>query len=327
MKYATFAARLALIVVMIAGAGAASAQWIWTPQIGRFINIDRLPKETPELQVEYARSLLLQGDHKKAYRETAKFADFYGDSDFADENQFLRGEIRMAQGKYLDAAKEFQQVAANYPESDLYDQVIEKQYDIGDMYYDLGLKRQDKRWRPMRKKPFKRAIEVYGMVIENEPFTAKAAEAQYKIGLCHHTRQEYMEAAYEYRRVMEFYPASDWVDEANYGLAKCYYDSSLPPDYDQTPSQLAITAVDDFKIRFPADERNTELGELRNEMRERIAQQRLNTARFYEKRQKYEAARISYEVVVEQFPETSAAGDALKWLEAHKNGKAASEAS
>jgi outer membrane protein assembly factor BamD len=152
------------------------------------------------------------------------------------------------------------------------------------------------------------------MVIDNQPFTPAAAEAQYKLGLCHFAREEYVEAAYEYRRVVEDYSGSDWVDEASYGLAETYYVSSLPPDYDQTPSQLAVDAVDEFKARFPSDERVTDLDGKRAEMVEKMATQKLQTARFYERRRDFTSARLYYEVVTEQYPQTQAAETARTWL-------------
>ncbi|MFA6244862.1 MAG: outer membrane protein assembly factor BamD, partial [Candidatus Hydrogenedentales bacterium] len=297
----------------------AEAQWTWTPQTGRWINVKRLPKETPELQVEFARSLMVQGDYKQAIRETEKFEDYYGSTEFADDNQFLRGEIRMAQDSLLDAAKEFQQVVTKYPESDLFEKVIEKQYAIGDLYYDKGTKGLEKTaWlHPFRKRPFKRAIDVYGMVIDNQPFTEAAAQAQYKLGLCHYTLKEYTEAAFEYQRVVEDYATSEYVDEAMYGLAMCYYDSSLPPAYDQAPSLLTVQAVDNFKEKFPSDGRVAELDEIKTKMLSAVAEQRLRTAKFYEKRRRFDSAAIYYEVVVEQFPGTPAASEAQQWLESH----------
>lgn len=295
----------------------AHAQWTWSPQTGRWINLKRLPKETPELQVEFARSLYLDGELKKALRETEKFDRFYGDVDaWADDNQFLRGQIEAAQGDYLKAAREFQQVIVNYPDSPLYDEVIAQQYDIGDMLYARGQRNLEEKgwWNIFRKRPLRRAIEVYGMVLENEPFTNAAAEAQYKVGLCHFALDQYIEAAYEYRRVVEDYGRSEWVDEASYGLAQCYYQGSHPPEYDQEPSYLAIDAVEAFQARFPGDPRTDELEQVAGEMRDRIAEQRLLTAQFYEKRRRFEAARIYYEVVVEQFPGTPAAEQALAVL-------------
>jgi len=308
----------AVISVGVAAAllcGSAVAQWTWTPQTGRFINIKHMPKETPELQVEHARSLMLKNRYKDALRETNRFSRVYGDTDFADDNQFLRGEIRMRQGKYVDAAKEFQRLLAEYPDSDMYSEAIELQYEIGDSLYEKGLKRQNRWWIPLRKRPLKKAIQVYSMVIENQPFTLEAAEAQYKLGLCHYARKEYLEAAFEYRRVIEDYGNSEWVREACHGLAMSYYKASYPPDYDQTPSELAVRAIDDFLVRYPADERGGELRELRREVREKIAQQRLRVTQFHVKRREFDSARIYHQLLVDQYADTEASVRAAKWLQ------------
>lgn len=319
LKHSVWLSVLAGLVV--AAAPVADAQWVWTPQTGRWVNAKRLPKETAELQIEYTRGLMVDGEYKKALRETDKFQNFYADAPEADQNQFLRGEIKLAMGDYMDAAKEFQLVISGYPESDLFDDVIEKQYEIGDRFYELGEKRlAEDDWYKFRffpKKPFKQAIEVYSMVIENQPFTAAAAEAQYKVGLCHYTREEYQEAAFEYRRVIEDYAGSDSVDEAAYGLAMCYYKQSLPPAYDQTPSYLTIEAINSFKERYPADARVADLEPKVTEMTEAIATQRYETAKFYERRRLFDSARIYYQLVVEEFPGTEAASKAQEWLAAN----------
>jgi outer membrane protein assembly factor BamD len=295
-------------------AGVADAQWTWTPQTGRFVNIKRMPKETAELQIEYARSLLLNGDYRKAFRETDKFIQFYGNDPLSDENLFIRGEIQMAQGRWMEGAKTFQQLIAAYPNTSRYEESIAKQYEIGDRYYQRG-ELKSKKWMPLfRKRPYKRAAEVYTMVVDNQPFTPQAAEAQYKIGLCHYANKEYLDAAFEYRRVVEDYSASDWIDEASHGLAMCYYRASLPSPYDQTPSELTVTAIDDFATRFPQDDRLGELQEKRREMRESIASQRLETARIYERRREYPAAKMYYELLTRDFSDTQAAEAATTWL-------------
>ena len=304
----------------------AQAQWNWTPQTGRWVNIKRMPRETPELQIEYARSLMLEGDYKKALRETQKFEKFYSESDLSDENLYLRGEIRLAQGDLKGAAKQFQQLTAAYPDTDLYDQAVAKQYEIGDLYYERAQKRMAKRFRPFKYRPLRRAIDIYAQVIDTQPFTAAAAEAQYKLGLCHYARKEYVEAAFEYRRVIEDYAGSDYVDEAGYGLAMCYYEASHPADYDQTPSQLAIDAIDHFAERYPTDPRLDELKPKRQEMRDVMAEQRIQTAKIYEKQRRFDSARIYYEVVVSDFGDTSWAQEAQGWLDKHPKAETEAQA-
>jgi len=69
--------KLAAFAVLLGWAVSAQAQWTWTPQTGRFVNMKRMPKETAELQIEYTRGLLVEGNYRKALRETEKFTEFY----------------------------------------------------------------------------------------------------------------------------------------------------------------------------------------------------------------------------------------------------------
>jgi outer membrane assembly lipoprotein YfiO len=280
-----------------------------------------MPKETAELQLEYARSLYIKRDYRQAMIETNKFDAFYGDSDFADGNQFLRGEIFQAQGKYTRAARAFQQVLAAHPNTKLYKEAIKKQYEIGDSLYNRGQAKMKKRVALFRKKPLKDAITVYRMVVDNQPFTPEAAEAQYKIGLCHFTRKEYLEAAFEYRRVVEDYSSSEWVNAAQFGLAQTYYTMAQPADYDQTPSQLAIDNINTFLERYPADKRGEEMKTKKQEMHNEIAKQRLKAAQFYERRREFDSARLYYALVVEKYPDTPAAKDAKAWLDQNPQAK------
>lgn len=320
MRTTPYVAILCAVAVIVPAL--AQAQWRWTPETGRWVNIRKLPRESPELQLEYARGLYQEGKYREALRETEKFDNFYGESEFADDNQFLRGEIRLATGDEFKAAQEFQQVVANYPDTDLYDDVIDNQYAIGDQLYEKGQVRLKRWWWFNRKRPLRRAADVYEMVVENQPFTPEAAEAQYKIGLTHQARKNYYEAAYEYRRVIEDYSNSDWVDDASYALVQSYEALALPPDYDQSPSQLTIRAIDDFTSRFPSDERVEEVAPIRDEMVERIAQQRLETARYYERQRDFDAAKLYYQIIVDDFAGTDAAETAATWIAEHPGVKA-----
>jgi len=155
---------------------------------------------------------------------------------------------------------------------------------------------------------------VYSIVLENQRFTDAAARAQYRIGLSHFTRGQYIDASFEYREVLERYPNSEYVRDASYGLVRTYQELSLGPDYDQEPSQLTMNRIDDFASQFPGDPRLEEVAQVRVEMKENIAQQRLQTAKFYERRRLFLSAHVSYTAVAEQYPDTVAGGEAEEWL-------------
>jgi outer membrane assembly lipoprotein YfiO len=293
--------------------GSAGAGWVWTPETGRWINPKNQPKETPEAQLEHARQLRLAGNYGKALSEYEKLFRFYPDSDLCPEGQFQVGELYEAKGDYSRASAEYQKVVSNWPASDLFDKVTEKHYEIADRFYQQGTDRTGG-IRLFRGRYVRRAIETYQRVIENAPFGRAAARAQYRIAECYFVTGRYLEATYEYQKVLDEYPTSDWAGQATYGLAMCYYRQALPAEYDQTIARKAVEQFRLFARMHPGDPKvadaEAKIGELRADM----ARQQLVIARFYERIEKTDAARLYYRSAASKYPETEAAREAAETL-------------
>ena len=308
-------ALLVLVFVLMAYTSVAHAVWVWTPETGRWINPKNQPKETAEAQLDYAKQLRLAGDHREALREYERFFKFYPDSELSPEAQFQIGELYEARGDYERASKEYQKVVSNWRSSELFDKVVEKQYEIADRFYREEVKRLG-RFRPFRGRYIRKAIRIYELVIENAPFGAPAAQAQYRIADCYFTLRQYLEATYEYQKVLDEYPASDWAGQAMHGLAMCYYKQALPAEYDQTIARKAIEQFRLFTGMYPDDPRTKEAAERIAELREEMARQQLVIARFYERVEKPDSARVYYRIVVAKYAGTRAANEAREKLEA-----------
>ncbi len=306
---------LVVAVVILAHAGAANAVWVWTPETGRWINPKSQPKETPEAQLEYASQLRLAGEYEEALDEYQKFFRFYPDSALCPQAQFQIGELYEARGDYERASKEYQKVVSNWRASELFDRVVEKQYEIADRFYREEMARR-RRFRLFRGRYLRRAIRIYEQLIENAPFGPAAAEAQYKIAECHFASGQYLEATYEYQKVLDEYPSTEWAGQAMYGLGMCYYKQALPAEYDQTIARKAVEQFQLFKGLYPDDPKAEEAAERIAELREEMARQQLVVASFYEKMQKPDSARVYYRTVAAKYPGTRAAGVAREKLEA-----------
>jgi outer membrane protein assembly factor BamD len=80
---------------------------------------------------------------------------------------------------------------------------------------------------------------------------------------------------------------------------------------DQTATQDAIAAFDDYLARFPSGENATTARELRVSARTRLAEHDLYAAEFYAERQKWRGAAWRYERVAKEFADTPLAAEAL----------------
>jgi outer membrane assembly lipoprotein YfiO len=298
-----------LVLALVSCAGVAHAVWVWTPETGRWINPRNQPRETPEAQLEYASQLRLAGEYEEALTEYEKLFRFYPDSDVCPEAQFQIGQLYEAMGEYERASQEYQKVISNWRSSELFDEVIAKQYEIADWFYQQELARR-RGFRLFRGRYLRKGIQIYEQVIEDAPFGPAAAQAQYRIAECYFALGQYLEATYEYQKVLDEYPSSEWAGQAMYGLAMCYYKQALPAEYDQTIARKAIEQFETFTGMYPDDPKTDEAAARIAELRERIARQQLLIAQFYERTEKADSARVYYRIVVAKYPNTDAAAEA-----------------
>src|SRR5579862_8645956 len=79
------------------------ADWIWTPETGKFINPKWEVKPTPEDQLEYAQSFKDQGNCNKAMAEFKKLIKAYPRAKEAPEAEFFTGQCLESINKPYEA--------------------------------------------------------------------------------------------------------------------------------------------------------------------------------------------------------------------------------
>lgn len=301
----------AVLAVLLAGVPAAQAGWIWTPESGRWVNPTNQPKETASLQFQYAEELLQREEYDDAIREFKRIHSHFTASKYADLAQFSIGRAHEAAGRWDEAAEAYQQTIDRYPGTRLFDRVITKQYELGNKYYQRALEREEQRrllpnWREVfgAEDDFARAIDVYQRVVDNQPFTDAAAEAQYRIGLCHGKKDEYQEAFEAFQGVVDLYPGSPWAAEAAFGAADAQFTQILPAVYDQTAVDEAMEMFQFYLRNYQAGARRDEIEGMMRQLQHRRAEHEFRIGEWYHKNYKFESARLYYNQVVKAFPKT-----------------------
>lgn len=292
--------------------GVAFAYWIWTPQTGKFINPKHAAKETPEKQFEWAMTFFESKDYKKAIGEFKKLIQHYPLSKLASEAQFYIAESYENLEEYSAAFENYQLVIDKYPFTDRTEEVIEREYRIGNYFYS-GQKAKVLGVPLLPAKP--KAIEVFEKVVENAPYGKYADVAQYKLGQCYIDMQDYINAALAFKKIIENYPKSPLVDDAKYQIAMCAVDSSSGPEYNEEDTEKAIKEFKDFVRRYPDSEMEKEARHFISELENQKAQNIFNIAQFYEKRNNKVSAMIYYEEILDKYPESEWAVQALEKLQ------------
>jgi len=150
-----------------------------TPKTKKWVNPKSLPKPTPKEQFEFAKSFYSIKKYDDAEREFKKLIKAYPKSAEAAESQYYLGVIEEDKGNLYEAYLAYQRVIDKYPFSERIQEIIEKEFKIGDKFM-AGEKRKALGVELPVENP---AIEIFSKVVENSTYGPLAPAAQYKLGL------------------------------------------------------------------------------------------------------------------------------------------------
>lgn len=231
---------------------------------------------------------------------------------FAAEAQYKMGWLLIKKGKFPDAFKAFQKMVEKYPSSTFFEQALEQQYQIANLY--LAGEPQRLLGIPMGSSMDK-TVEMYEQLIKNAPYGKYAAEAQFKIGLAREKQKKFTDAVKSYNIILDKYPGHDIVDDAQYQIGYAWMMASSEAEYDQSAAQKSIESFEDFLVRYPNSEKIAAAQDNIARLRSKQTQGSLNIAKFYEQNKNLKAAFIYYNEVIRQNPDDASSAFAKKKVE------------
>ncbi len=111
-------------------------------------------------------------------------------------------------------------------------------------------------------------------------------------------------AAYYFRDFAQSFPSDTRAEEAAYMSAYCYYLSSPRYTLDQEGTYKAIDQVQYFVENYPQSTRVKDANELIFKLREKLAYKKLTQANLYFHTEYYKSAKITYEEMINTFPDS-----------------------
>jgi len=125
----------------------------------------------------------------------------------------------------------------------------------------------------------------------------------------------FREAREEFEQTVNDYPDSEWAKAAQFQIAVADAERSPGPGYDQKTSGIAIEGFEEFVENNPGAELTSQAKNQINHLREKEAQNNFEIAHYYEKRKKFEAAKVYYSTIIDEYKNTTWAKKALEKLQ------------
>ncbi|WP_340105035.1 outer membrane protein assembly factor BamD [Rhodohalobacter sp. 8-1] len=155
------------------------------------------------------------------------------------------------------------------------------------------------------------AASAFETVVSIGRGTDLGQEAQFLLAESYYNNKRYLLAASEYDRYATFYPRSERRELVDFKAAVCYY--KLSPRYrlDQSYTRQALERFRLFNSRYPNSERVAEASEYITELRNKLARKQYEAAEFYKRTSRFNAAIVYYDLVLDNYPESRWAEEAL----------------
>lgn len=300
-----------ILLLILALPGTVRASWVWSPDIGKWINPKRAAKDTPEEQYDWALHFFNKKDWDRAVEEFEKLETTFPTSRLAAEAVYYQGlgwEQKDEPAKAVDA---YQKLVDRYPYSDRIKDAVRREFEIANEFAGGGkVKMLGVPVLPGHDK----AIEIYNHIIKNAPFGSYGDQAQFKLGEIYRSQGEFEPAQKAFQTLVDEYPNSELVPKAKYQIANASMQASKQGQFNEEHAERAIEEFQEFKKAFPVDNQAVLADESIKMIRAEKAERSLNVALFYERQKKSSSAKVYYEELIRDYPETPAAQTAKKNL-------------
>jgi outer membrane protein assembly factor BamD len=171
-------------------------------------------------------------------------------------------------------------------------------------YYDSAAK-------AMEKEAYDIAIQDYQKLLEEYPFSDYSEEAQLRIGQAQYLNKQYAEAIASFQDFQRMHPTNSNLVLTEYYTALAYMDQMGAQDRDQRAAENAEAHLKSVLARYPDSPYAEEAKKKLKECREGLANHEYAIAKFYLIWTNPVGAEARLRRLLENYPDTDVAGDAL----------------
>lgn len=165
-----------------------------------------------------------------------------------------------------------------------------KKYETGVALYEEG--------------EFVKAGTLFDQVSNIYRGTTKADTVKYYQAKSYYGQRDYMMAGHYFTELSSTYPNSNFLEEADFMTAYCFYKQSPRPELDQDNTFRTITAMKMFMVKYPSSDKVNQCQEIIVEMSDKLVEKSFISARLYYDLGYYKSAIIALRNSLIEYPET-----------------------
>src|SRR5882762_8469514 len=253
-----------------------------------------------------------EGDTKRAIRAYKSLVKRHPKDKVASEALYRAAQLQEQEHNFFAAADSFSQLVEQYPGSPHFDEAIEAQFRIGEIY--LNGKKLRFFGIPVAS-ALDRAVSVFANVVRTAPYGKYTARAQFDIGLAREKQGANDAAIQAYQAVVDKFPNEPIAVDAQYQIGYIWFTAAQRGTKDAAAATNAKTAFQDFLFHYPKSEKAAQARANLDILEHKQTANSYTVAKFYDKQKYYRAAVIYYNEVIRQQPGSEESNQAKKRID------------
>jgi len=253
-----------------------------------------------------------EGNTKRAIRAYKSLVKRHPKDKVAPEALYRAAQLQEQEHNFFAAADSFSQLVEKYPGSPHFEEAIEAQFRIGEIF--LNGKKLKFLGMPLAS-ALDRAVTVFANVVRTAPYGKYTARAQFDIGLAREKQGANDAAIQAYQAVVDKFPNEPVAVDAQYQIGYIWFTAAQLGTKDAAASANAKTAFEDFLFHYPKSEKAAQARANLEILEHKQTANSYKVAKFYDKQKYYRAAVIYYNEVIRQQPGSQESNEAKKRID------------
>lgn len=273
----------------------------------------RPAKDKPQDQLAYADGLRAANQLRAAGKQYRLLTVFWPEAPEASVAQWAYARTLDQRRKWQDAFDEYTYLIEHYAGSFPYNDILQRQFEIAETV--MNTPKAKFLFLPGFQAP-ERAVPLFEKILEHGPEWTKAPEVQYLVGLANELGRQEALAVSAYLTTQVRYPDTPFAEKAAYNRARCLERLAQEAPNDEAALDEAWSALQQFALRYPNSDKNTDALQRRDNLFRRRARIAYDRARYYDTiAHQAKAALLEYRDFVRLFPHSDWTPQAQKRIE------------
>ena len=290
-----------LLVLTAWGASTLHAEWVWSPELGKFVSPKDDTRDNSSQQLDYALELYKQKQYDKAAKELEDVVKQYPSSRIAPEAQYRLGTLYEEKGDYFKALTAYQKMIEVYPQNDRFEEVIEREFKLGNLFLSG---KKGKFYGVEIRPAIPIAIQAFEHIVKFAPYGSFGDQAQFNLAVAQKRSGQFEPALQSFQDVIDHYPQSPLVEKSRFELAETAYYRSIAQNRDERALEKASEQVQGFMERYPGAPGTEKVAKIRDEIDDKNSEKNYKIGHYYEKQNFVQSALIYYQDVAKRYPHT-----------------------